>query len=169
MSWESCRFTWKLSNYSSGVRALCCHWISLPLFFRSATAPLWTAASSSTRVTLCVRPTTTSPVVACVRPASSQSWAAASPPWGPNSTPTTSCVTSAWSRWAKVASRSRRTSPTATPASSNSLVENTAGLCRPRPFLWVTKWGSCVTLSSQRVCIFFYCGNEGGAGLFVGI
>lgn len=126
--------------------------VSLCLFLisRSATALSSTAAFSNTRASRCVRRTTTSPAAACVRPASSQSWAAASPPWGPNSTRITSCVTSAWSHWAKAASRSRRTSPTATPASSSSLVEFPAGLSQ---------------FSVLFFFFFFYCGNEGGAGL----
>lgn len=113
------------------LSAPCCDWISLLSFSRNATLPLSTAAFLNMRVNLCVRPTTTSPVGACVRPASSQFWAVASLPWGPNSTPTILCVTSAWSPWAKAASRSRRTSPTATPASSNCLAEDIAGLFTP--------------------------------------
>ena len=124
-----------------------------PPVSRSATPPSSTAASSSTRASRCARPTTTSPVAACVRPASSPSWAAASPPWGPSSTPTTWCVTSAWSPWAKAASRSRRTSRTATPASSNSSVEDTAGLC---PLFHPQGSRGCVTLNSQ--CVFFTVG-----------
>lgn len=161
MSWESCHFTWKRCNYSCMSQR--CDWVSLPPVSRSATAPSSTAAFSSTRASRCARPTITSPAAACVRPASSPSWGAASPPWGPNSTHITSCVTSAWSRWAKAASRSRRTNPTATPASSSSLVEGPAGLRRP-----ALRRSPDVTLSSLFFFPFFcYCGSEGGAGLFV--
>lgn len=135
---------------------------------RSATVPLSTAASSNTRVSRFVRPITTSPAAVCVRPAKSPSWAAVSLPWGPNSTHTTLCVTSVWSLWAKVALRSKRTSHTATPASSNYSVEDTAGLYQP---LSSSSFGSP---NEEAVWLwvlnlwFFYSGNEGGAGLFLG-
>lgn len=136
------------------LRTLCCYSIcllpSFPLLSRSATAPLLTAAFSNTRVSRCVRPTTTSRVAVCARPASSPYWAAVSPQWGPNSTPTILCVTSALSPWAKAASKSRRTNPTATPASSNSSVDDSMGLC-PHPL----NQRSFITLSSKFFVCFF--------------
>lgn len=131
-------FHMKPCNYSRMSQG----WISLRSpsrhISRSATAPLSTEASLNTRGSRSARPTTTSHEAACVRPVSSQSWAAASPPWGPNSTHITSCATSAWSLWAKAASRSRRTNPTATHASSNCLDE-------PNHSSWKS-WRSCVNV-----------------------
>uniref|UniRef100_A0A674DRX1 Transforming growth factor beta 1 induced transcript 1 n=1 Tax=Salmo trutta TaxID=8032 RepID=A0A674DRX1_SALTR len=119
----------------------------------SATAPSSTAASSSTRASRCARPTTTSRAAACARHANSPSWAAASPPWVPNSTRTTWCATSASSPSARAVSKSRRTSPTATPASSNSLAEHREGCCPSYVFFFHNSHTRCRSCSLGHITI----------------
>ena len=156
MSWESCHFTRQLSNYSSMSQSsvLCLNLAASLLqecyspfvngsFFEHEGKPLCEAHYHQSRGSMCQ---------ACQQPILGRCVTAMGAKFHPHHLVCHFCLK---------------------PLSKGCFKEQeNKPYCHPC-FIKLFGWGhsgtgrSCMTLSSQFVCLFFYSGNEGGAGLFL--